>query len=402
MVQKKKQHIIPRTYLKAFTDPTRPDGMPEHVPFEPSVWVTEKSLKSEPQRKSPEHRTFWKPHFYKLEDDSDSSPVIEEALSRIEGKYPHVLKKVCNRKALTIDELTYLALFIDTLFHRTEPSLEHKQNQINQIEELYRHADQVYNQSQEISDEVFQGSNEIAKKQIIDGAGTLSSLILKAGLVFVFNHSEFPFFSSDNPVTYRFMHIDNLHEVGIPKACTYKNIGTNEQNFFCYCALTPTVAVVSSPFIQLPDQAPYAWAETKDPDFPFNMNILTHHRANSVLISHQPKPYGIDQDFVIQFLENIQNAQPPKEIQFLIYTNKARYSISVDAYECFDTSPLQPEVHFWTKDLKTLHTLAQDDSIEVMHYYKDGATTGWTRDLKLYSVSLCPDEPSVIKSVICS
>jgi hypothetical protein len=398
MAEKKKQHIIPRTYLKAFTDPNRPDGMPEYIPFEPCVWVTEKSLKSEPQRKSPDHRTFWKPYFYKLDEDNDRSPVIEEALSKIEGKYPRVLKKISNREALTVEELVYIALFIDTLFRRTEPSLEHWQIQINKIEELYRHIDQAYNQSQEISNSVWKGSHEIAKKLIIDRSGTLSSLILAAGLIFVFNHSELPFFSSDNPVTYQFGHIDDLYRVSIPKAWTYPNIQTNEQKFFCYCPLTPTIAVLSSPFIRLPDEAQYVWAETTDPNFPFSMNILTHHRSDYILISHQQKPYGIHQNFAIQFLESIQNAQPPKGIQFLIYTNKARYSLSVDTYKRFDTNPLQPEVYFWTKDFKTLHALAQDDFIEVVHYYEDGVERGGTRYLKLYSVSLYSDEPSVMKA----
>ena len=137
-----------------------------------------------------------------------------------------------------------IALFIDTLFRRTPPSLEHWQSQINQVEELYRHVDQAYNQCQEISDQVWKGSHEIAKKQIINSAGALSSLVLKAGLVFVFNFSELPFLSSDNPVTYQFGHIDDLYRVNIPKDWIYENIGTNEQNFFCYCALTPTIAVI--------------------------------------------------------------------------------------------------------------------------------------------------------------
>ena len=59
---------------------------------------------------------------------------------------------------------------------------------------------------------------------------------------------------------------------------------------------------------------------------------------------------------------------------------------------------IQPEVHFWTKDLVTLHTIAQDDVIEVVHYYENGVEMGGTRYLKLYSVSLDPDEPSVMKA----
>jgi hypothetical protein len=398
MAQNKRQHIIPRTYLKAFTDPTRPDDLPENTPFEPPVWIIDKSFKSEPQSKSPDHKTFWKPYFYKLDEDSDSSLVIEKALSKIENKYPSVLKKICNREVLTDEELMYIALFIDTLFRRTEPSLEHRQSQINKIEELYRHVAQSHNQSQDISDEVWEGSHEIAKKRIIDGAGTLSSLILEAGIIFIFNHSELTFFSSDNPVTYQFGHIDDLYRISIPKTWTYQNIGTNEQNFLYYCPLTPTIAVVSSPFIRLPDKASYAWEEITDSNLPFSMNILTHLRADSVLISHQRQPYGIYQDVAIQFIKRIQNAQPPKGIQFLIYTNKARYSLSVDAYDCFENNPLQPEVNFWTNELETLHTLAQDDFIEVVHYYEDGLERGWIRNLELYSVSLYPDEPSVMKA----
>lgn len=396
MAQKKKQHIVPRTYLKAFIDPVRPDGMPEHIPFEPSVWVIEKSLKSKPKRKAPDN-VLWKSYFYNLDEDEDASPVIEEFLSKIEGKYPQVLKKISAKEELTEEELLYIALFVDTLFRRTPPTLEHWQSQINKVEELYRHVDQAYNHSQGISDQVWKGSHEIAKKQIIGSAGALSSLVLKAGLVFVFNLSELPFLSSDNPVTYQFEHIDDLYRVSIPKDWTHENIGTNEQSFFCYCALTPTIALISSPFIRLPNEAPYAWAGTNDPNFSFSMNILTHRKADSVLISHQSKPYGVHQDFAIQFLESIQNTQPPEGIQFLIYTNKARYYLSVDVYERLDTHPLQPEVHFWTKDLETLHSIAQDDAIEVVHYYENGVETRGTRHLRLHSVSLHPDERSVMK-----
>ena len=231
MAQKKKQHIVPKIYLKAFTDPTRPSGMPEHIPFEPSIWVVEKSLKSEPKRKAP-NNTLCKSYFYNLDEDSDALPVIEEFLSKIEGKYPQVLKKVSTREALREEDLLYIALFIDTLFRRTEPSIEHWQSQFNKIEKLYRNLDQAHNQSQKISDQFWKGSHQIAKKQIINSAGVLSSLILEAGLIFVFNNSELPFFSSDNPVTYQFGHIDDLYRVSIPKDWTNKNIGTNEQSFF--------------------------------------------------------------------------------------------------------------------------------------------------------------------------
>lgn len=226
----------------------------------------------------------------------------------------------------------------------------------------------------------------------------MSSLVLEAGLVFVFNLSGLSFFSSDNPVAHRFRHIDELYMVSIPRNWTYENIGTNEKKFFCYCALTPNIAVISSPFIRLLDAMPYAWAEINDPHFSFSMNILTHDNADSILISHQPKPYGIYQDLAIEFLAKLQDIHSPEGIHFLIYTNKARYHLRIDVYEDLDTHPLQPEVRFWTKDLVTLHTIAQDDDIEIIHYYENGVEIGSTRNLKLYSVSIHLDESSVIKA----
>lgn len=397
MPQKKKQHIVPKTYLKAFIDPVRPDGRPEHIPWKPSVWVIEKSLKLEPERKAPDN-ILWKPYFYNLDEDEKTSPIIEEFLSTIESKYSQVLKKISAKESLKKEELFDIALFIDILFRRTPSSLEYRQSKINEVEKLYRQVDQVHNHNQTISGKIWKGSHEIAKKQIVNSAGALSSLLLEAGLLFVFNLSEMPFLSSDNPVTYQFGHIDDLHRFNIPKDWTHCNIGTNEQAFFCYCALTPTISLISSPFIRFPNDVPYAWAETNDPDFSFGMNILTHCTADSKMISHQPKPYGIYQDFAIQFLESIQNVQPPEGIQFLIYTNKERYSLKVEVYKCLGFSPLQPEIHFWTKDFKTLHAIAQDDVIEVVYYYENGVETGGTRHLSLCSVSLHSDEPSVMKS----
>lgn len=101
---------------------------------------------------------------------------------------------------------------------------------------------------------------------------------------------------------------------------------------------------------------------------------------------------------VIHFLESILYPQPTKGIKFLIYTNKARYSLNVDAYELIEGPNLFLEVHFWTKDMKTLHMIAQDDVIEVVHYFENDIEKGGTRNLKLHCVSLYPNEPSVMKA----
>lgn len=393
MPQKKKQHFVPKTYLKAFIDPIRPHEIPEHIPFEGYVWVIEKLMSSEAKRKAPEN-ILWKSYFYNLEKDENISPIIEEFLSKIEEKYTKVLKKICAKELLNEEDIIYIAFFIDTLFRRTPKILEHQQSQIYNIIELLLQVDQNYNHNLEISDKAWKASHEMAKKQIVNSAGILSHLILKAGLVFVINLSKIPFISSDNPVTYHLRHIDDLYKVGIPKTWTYSNIGTNKKEFFCYCPLTPMIALISSPFIELPNESAYACRELNDPNFPFTMNIITHNNANSVLISNQPNPYGIHKNFVIRFLQK----ELPKGIQFCIYTSNARHYLNVDKYKYINTHPLKPEVHFWTKDFKTLCIIAQDTVIKVIEYYENGVNTGYTDNLSLYSVSLHPEEPSIIKA----
>jgi len=44
MPEKKKQHLIPQCYLKAFTDPIPPKGV-SHQKYKPSTWLVDKSLK---------------------------------------------------------------------------------------------------------------------------------------------------------------------------------------------------------------------------------------------------------------------------------------------------------------------------------------------------------------------
>ncbi|MGA1839329.1 MAG: DUF4238 domain-containing protein [bacterium] len=395
MAQKRRQHIIPISYQKAFVDPKRPKGIPDNIPFEPAIWMVEKSLESEPKLRSPSN-VLCKSYFYKLEDDDKRFPVIEEALSRIESNYPFILGKIRGKERLSLKEMLDLAVFIDTLLRRTESHIDFRQDQIDTLEELYRKVDRCYNKNEQISNDFWKGSHEFAKKLIISAIGAVAILILKFGIIFVFNKSDLPFFTSDNPVMYEFMHIDDLYRYNVPKAWTYNNVGTNEKQFFCYCALSPDIALISSPFLMKHIENPYI--EVLEMHFPFGMNILTHLRTNSILISCQSKPYGNYQEKAIKIIKFAQNIKLAKGKILLFYTEKARYYLKVNSYDRINKNPIRPEVHFYTEDLKTLHDIARDDNIEVVYFYEDGIEMGGTRNLKFHSVSLQSNCPSVIKA----
>ena len=342
MPDKKKQHLIPKCYLQSFVDPIPPEGVPASK-YEPAIWTVDKSLREAPTRKGP-NNALWKPYFYNLEKDDPSKPYIEDFLSIVESNYSIVLRKIENNEKLNSQDMFNLSLFIDTLFRRTEAQVEFWQEQIGQLENMYRKVDFTYNGNEEISNEYFAGSHELAKKMIADAAGAITGLVLQAGFSIIVNNSDMPFFTSDHPVSYIFMHIDDLYRHKVPESWTYKNIGTNEKQFFCYCPIAPRYSFISSPFIH--SQGENLYRVIDDPNFVDGMNFLTQLYAKSVLIASTSKPYVHYQEFAIKRLEIARNLSPPKGQQLRIYTNRSRYDIMVSKYERIDDHPIFPKIKF--------------------------------------------------------
>jgi hypothetical protein len=394
MPDKKKQHLIPECYLHSFADPTPPNGVPPSK-YKPAIWLADKSFREPPTRKGP-NNALWKPYFYNLEKDTPSQPYVEDFLSIIESNFSIVLRKIEGHERLGSQDLINLALFVDTLFRRTEDQVGFWQEQIDKIENLYRKVDRAYGGNENTSNEYWAGSHEGAKRMVVDATGAITALVLKVGISIVINDSNMAFFTSDHPVTYTFMHIDDLYGHSIPKSWTYENIGTNEKEFFCYCPLTPRHAFISSPFIRPPTEDLYR--VVNDPSFALGMNFITHLQAKSVLISSTPRPYTHYQGLAIRTIEMARKLSRPKGQQLRIYTNRARYDISVSKYERINDYPIRPKIKFWTHKLEAVRLMANDQQIDLVEFYENGEESGGTRNLKFSSVSIHPEEPSVLEA----
>jgi len=394
--EKKKQHLVPKCYLKAFIDPTPPKGVPVEK-YEPCTWVVDKSLEGKPKRKGLNNKMFWEPYFYNLDEDILSQPYVENFLAVIETNYSTAIRKIVNNEQITMDDWDSLAVFIDTLFRRSEGQVEHWQKQINEIERVYRLVDHSHNGNENVSNEYFLGSHELAKRMVRTATGTISNLISLAGISIVKNNSNIPFFTSDHPVTYIFTHIDNLLEWGIPKLWVYDHIGTNEKKFFCFCPLTPSYALISSPFIKPSTKG--VFRSENSYYFSFGMNFLTHHNAKSVLISSSSIPYKNYQDHAIKVIKFLnKTASTPEGEKLIIYTNNARYSIIVSRCERIDDHPMYPKIKFWTENLKAVQIMANDQKVDLVEFYQDRKETGGTRNMKFTFVSINPNEPSILEA----
>jgi hypothetical protein len=295
--------------------------------------------------------------------------------------------------------LINLIVFIETLHQRTESQIEHWQNQYNKIEELYRKVDQHHNNNQNFSDEFWKDSHEIGKKLILIGIGALGKLLIDEGIYFLFNESEMSFVSSDNPVLWTFKHIDELQMLDIPNDWLRDEVKNNQKSFFCYCPLTPKIALFSSPLLKSLSEQKYQYWETDYLQLVFSMNFLTHISSESVVISNNPDPYGIYKKQIEKYLESEKSAQQIKGKQILFYTSNSRYWLEVKDYARVSDNPIKTKIEFWTSDFKTLESIAKDKFIESIHMYKDGIEMGMARELVFQIVSLCEEEPSIINQV---
>lgn len=395
MTKKKKQHLIPQCYLKSFVDPQPPSNVPKKK-YHPSVWLLDKSLKNAPNRKAPKN-ILWKSYFYNLEKDNPEQPYVEEFLSKIEGKYAQILDVIDTQDGLGDEDQFILALFIDTLYRRTENQLEFWNETFGKLEHLYRQVDKSINGNEKYSDEYFKGASDIPKKMIVDASGTLAHLILKVGFNLILNVSEIPFFTSDTPVFYNFLHIDELLNQSIPKEWTYPEIGENEREFFCFCSLTPKIAIISSPFIKSTPFDP-RYLEVKDPALSIRLNLLIKESAKEEIVSSIKKPFRSYQTQILDTITISKALQTPSKKSLRIYTQRNRYDINVSNYERLNDHPLLPTIKFWTKDLNSVKDMANDKKVTLIEFYEEGEEMGGTRNLKFESVSIHPDSPTILKA----
>lgn len=398
MTIKRNHHIIPKLYLKEFADSSRPDDFPENKPYTPAFWKIDKLLESSPVRKSPE-KSFGKNRFYKLSNDTDEYQIIEETLNKVETNYCETLKKLKDKMPLVTKDLLNLIVFVETLHYRIESQIEYWRNKFNEIENIYREVDQSYNNSQKFSDEFWEGSHEISKKLIITGIGAIGKRLTNEGIYILFNESDMPFISSDNPVLWTHGHIDEFQMCNIPSEWLKDEIKTNQKHFFCYCPLTPQIAVFSSPFFNFVGEQIYQYWKTKDVEIVFSMNYLTHISANEVIISNKSNPYGDYEGRFKYYLEGTRTPSYKKGKQILFYTSEARYWLKVKEYKRISDDPIKSKIMFWTDDFETLQLIANDKYVKSVHFYENGTIMGGSRELILQEVSFCVEKPSLIVQI---
>lgn len=115
----KRQHYVPKSYLRAWCDPDCPPGQT------PYVWVFSKGG-GRVRKKSPE-KLFRETDMYTVRtDDGQRDLTLETNLSRLEGEYSKLRKaKLGERLPLSPAERLYLCMFVTAMHGRTRAFAEH-------------------------------------------------------------------------------------------------------------------------------------------------------------------------------------------------------------------------------------------------------------------------------------
>jgi hypothetical protein len=126
----KRQHYVPRSYLRAWCDPDCPPGQTSYV------WRFQKNGGA-PRNKSPE-KLFHQTDMYTVRtEDGERDLTLETNLSRLEGEFTKLRRdKLDKRAPLTSEECLYLCMFVAAMTGRTPSHAEHTSRQWKRVLEM--------------------------------------------------------------------------------------------------------------------------------------------------------------------------------------------------------------------------------------------------------------------------
>lgn len=384
---KKRQHIVPKVYLKPFLDPAAPEGWPEGRAFEPTVWVLSPTLEGTPRRRSPKN-ILWQSYFYNLRADDPDRPWIEESLSRLESAFEPVQQAILRREKLSLEQYSLLCLFVGALSSRTPQQIDHWQGFIDQIQNLYRQM-----ASPDVSPDFLGGADEGGKRSVLPHAEAYANVVGAYGFLLV-NETPLQFVTSDRPVTHVFLHIDESPIAEFPDEVRI-GVGTNEQAFFSFAPLSPDTAFVSSPLL---DNGPRLYALTEDMRLVFALNQYTRHRAVEVLVAKESRPYGLLTELVVAGEKN-QRAAYKRKTGIQVKTSEERFWISASQIDhSFGDHPLHGRIRFVAENQKELRAAAASQDLVEILVIEEDREAGGMRDGWFSSVGLTDGAESVIEN----
>lgn len=209
-MEHKKQHTIPKCYLKAWCDPSYPKGQT------PYIWIFSKDGLSS-KRKSPD-KSFIEKDFYTISDEKGNRNLsLEHGLSELESNFISIRRKVIDkRKNISMDDKFILAAFTEAMKSRTKAFAIHQSMQwqkiIDKADQMKEWAKTASVEQKRIASRIEKGTGpsfsyeevkKIAKNPIkvllAPSVNTVTPLLMKMNLSVLEAEDGANFITSDNP-----------------------------------------------------------------------------------------------------------------------------------------------------------------------------------------------------------
>lgn len=236
MPEKKNQHLVPACYLRNFEADV--SSLRKVNPkFTSGIFINNNKLTEKWKLRSVTHKSLTKPYFYNLPEDDPRRPLIEEYLSKVESSYEKYSKLIFEGK-VTNENLSFMSDFVTLQYMRVEAFIEMFQEAWDKVA--------GWMDKFEGKDNYKSALKDITKRLLV--SSDLGHLIHDHSAI-VYNETNFPFITSDNPVARRKINIFDALNIIPGKYLSDKRNESDEVVCF-FLPLSPKVAYVSCEFLK--------------------------------------------------------------------------------------------------------------------------------------------------------
>jgi hypothetical protein len=192
MAEKKRQHIIPNCYLKAWCDPNTP------LEQNPYIWRISRDG-SRKIKKSPE-KSFTENDKYTIHlPDGTRNLAIEDTLGNIESQFPGVIERLRRREALKQEDKVRLCAFAAAMHTRTTAMGTHWKNQTQQLHDKIVELEKAHNATPLTSLETAEMVEHAHQHLIAEGIVAQVPLLYQMAMTILVTNDELGFITSDTP-----------------------------------------------------------------------------------------------------------------------------------------------------------------------------------------------------------
>jgi len=355
VAEKKNQHLVPACYLKGF-EAIPSNEMLQNPKFKTGVFVNNNLLNAGWKMKGVHNGVFTKSYYYNLASDNPNEPEIENYLCRVEGILSKYLKEI-KSGSITNESLSFFSFYTTLQYIRVEKHIDMFQTSWNKIGEWVDMYEGGTNNSEAVK--------EIAKKKILSAD---HGEMLHNHAHIIFNRTNFPFVTSDNPVVRKEVNISDM-EMLFPRDFLLLSSDKSKELPLFFFPLTPYIAYVSSAHFK----------EDIDIDIKlsaddllniFNLNIESVINSSQRIFSSIKMPFAGELE-LSEYIQSIKNdrlfvkiyANEQRVISNISIVNKDHNSIEI-ILESFDKL-----IHFKKGDSVSLIEIIENGmSIRGMRY----------------------------------